>query len=169
MNCGLSKLVKNLKAKSNDGFRIVEKVFGATKANLLTRKGVYPYDYMSSWDKFEEPSLPTRKKFYNSLKKRHISRADYKYAQLVFKEFGLTSLGEYHDLYLLTDTLLLACVFEEFRDMAMNNFKLDPAHYFSLPGLAWDAALKMSKVKLELITDINKYIFLELGMRGASA
>jgi len=88
MNCGLSKLVKNLKAKSNDGFRILEKVFGATKANLLTRKGVYPYDYMSSWDKFKEPSLPTRKKFYNSLKKRDISRADYKYAQLVFKEFG---------------------------------------------------------------------------------
>ena len=166
MNSSLFELVDNLKQKGGNGFRLLKKVFGVSKARLLTRKGVYPYDYISSWRKFREPALPPKPKFYNKLTRTHISGEDYKYARLVFKKFGLSNLGDYHDLYLLTDTLLLACVFEEFRVMAMEHFKLDPAHYFSLPGLAWDAALKMSGVELELITDIDKYIFLELGMRG---
>jgi len=166
MNCSLSQLVINLKNKKTDAFSILEEVFGKKKSKFLTRKGVYPYDYISSWETFDEVNLPPRKKFYNTLTRSHISAADYKYAQLVYQKFQLTTLGEYHDLYLLTDTLLLACVFEEFRIMAIGNFKLDPVHYFSLPGLAWDAALRISGVELELISDVDIYNFLELGMRG---
>jgi len=166
MNASLSELVENLRKKGGGGFQILEKVFGTSNSKLLTRKGVYPYDYISSWDKFEETSIPPRAQFYNTLTKSHISDDDHMYATLIFREFGLSNLGDYHDLYLLTDTLLLACVFEEFREMTMANFKLDAAHYYSLPGLAWDSALKMSGVKLELITDINKYVFLEMGIRG---
>ena len=166
MNSSLSQLVENLKGKKTNGFYILEEVFGVEKSKLLMRKGVYPYDYISSWKTFDEPTLPPTKKFFNTLTRSHISEEDYEYAKHVYNEFQISNIGEYHDLYLLTDTLLLACVFEEFRQMALKNFKLDPVHYFTLPGLAWDAALKMSQVKLELITDVDIYNFLEIGMRG---
>jgi len=166
LNCSLSELVNNLKKKQGREFQLLETVFGKKKAEMLTRKGVFPYDYISSWRKFEETRIPKRSKFFNTLTKKHISVEDHQYAKFIFRKFKLNTLGEYHDLYLLTDTILLACVFEEFRLMCLKNFGLDPVHYFSLPGLAWDAALKMSNVQLELITDIDIYLFIEHGMRG---
>ena len=165
MNASLSDLVENLESKGWDGFSILEQVFGS-KASLLTRKGVFPYDYIDSWKRFDEPCLPPKKLFYNKLTKTPLSSPDYKYGKLIFKAFKKKNLGKYHDLYLLCDTILLACVFEQFRKMSLENFNLDPVHYLTAPGLVWDAALKMSGVKLDLLMDVDKYVFFEHGIRG---
>ena len=96
----------------------------------------------------------------------HISEEDYAHAENVWRSFGCTTMRDYHDLYLRTVVLLLADVFEKFRTMSLQSYGLDPVHYYSLPGLSWDAALKISKVKLELIVDIDMYQMVERGMRG---
>ena len=131
----------------------------------MTKKGVYPYDYMDSFDKFSE-KLPTKGEFYSILNNEHISDEDYKHAQDVWNEFSLKNMGEYHDLYLKSDVLLLADVFENFRKTCLEYYKLDPCHYFTSPGLSWDAMLKMTKIKLELMTDIDMFQFIEKGLRG---
>ena len=112
------------------------------KFALLLRKGVYPYEYMDSWEKFNETSLPDKKAFYSELNKEGITDEDYAHAQKVWKVFEIKNLGEYHDLYVQSDTLLLADVFENFRDGCIDTYKLDPAHFLSAPGLAWQACLK---------------------------
>ena len=106
---------------------------------LLCRKGVYPYEYADTWEKFSEISLPSKKDFYSNLNMEDISDVDYRYANNVFKVFKLENLGDYHDLYVQSDTLLLADVFNNFRDMCLKEYELDPAHFLSLPGLAWQA------------------------------
>ena len=159
----LDSLVKNL---AKDKFGILDQVFGSENSKLLQRKGCYPYEYMDSWKRFNEKELPHIEHFHSMTKDANVDVADYKYAQKIFRHFKCENLGMFHDLYLLTDVILLACVFESFRDMAFSYYKLDPVHYMSLPGLAFDAALKMSKVQLELFTDVNMYEFIESGMRG---
>ena len=109
---------------------------------LLLRKGVYPYEYMDTWEKFSEISLPSKEDFYSNLNMEDISDIGYKHANNVFKRFKLENLGDYHDLYVQSDTLLLADVFNNFRDMCIKEYELDPAHFLSLPGLAWQACLK---------------------------
>ena len=104
---------------------------------LLLRKGVYPYEYMSSWDNFEETKLPPKEAFYSNLYMNDISKYDYEHAQKVWKEFKLKNLGEYYDFYLKTNVLLLSNVFETFRNNCLENYKLDPAHFYTSPGLAW--------------------------------
>ena len=99
------------------------------------------------------------------LNEEHIKEEEYDFAKEVWEEFRIKNMGEYHDLYLLSDVLLLTDVFENFRKRCMQYYKLDPCHYFTSPGLSWDAMLKMTKVKLELMTDINMYQFIEKGMR----
>ena len=131
----------------------------------MARKGVYPYDYMDSFDKFNE-KLPTKEEFYSVLNNEHISDEDYKHTQNVWNTFSLKNMGEYHDLYLKSDVLLLADVFENFRKTCLEYYKLDPCHYFTSPGLSWDAMLKMTNIKLELITDIDMFQFIEKGLRG---
>ncbi|XP_035716141.1 uncharacterized protein LOC118439162 [Folsomia candida] len=148
----LDTLVTNLHAKPegfDDKFGIMIQHFSKERAVKLSRKGVYPYSYFSSWDKFKETKFPDISEFYNTLTCEGISQEDYDFGKSVF-ETECTDLGSYHDIYLTTDVLLLACVFESYRDMAISNFKLDPCHYFSLPGFSWDAALLSTKVKLEL-------------------
>ena len=103
------------------------------KFALLLRKGVYPYEYMDSWEKFNETSLPDKKAFYSELNKEGITDEDYAHAQKVWKVFEIKNLGEYHDLYVQSDTLLLADVFENFRDGCINKYKLDPTHFLSAP------------------------------------
>ena len=103
---------------------------------LLIRKGVYPYEYMESWEKFNETSLPSKEDFYSNLNMEDIDDIDYRHGNNVFKGFKLENLGDYHDLYMQSDTLLLADVFENFRDMCIKVYELDPAHFVSLPGLA---------------------------------
>ena len=125
------------------------------KFALLLRKGVYPYEYMDSWERFNETSLPDKKAFYSELNLEDITDKDYEHAQKVWKVFGIKNLGEYHDLYVQSDTLLLADVFENFRDKCIEIYELDPAHFLSEPGLAWQVCLKKTKVKLELLTDVD--------------
>ena len=106
---------------------------------FLLRKGVYPYEYMDSWEKINEKSLPSKKYFCSNL---NMEDMDYRHGNNVFERFVLENLGDYHDLYLESDTLLLAVVFENFRDMCLKEYELDPAHFLSLPELAWQACLK---------------------------
>ena len=132
---------------------------------LLTKKGVYPYDYVDSFEKFNNTKLPSKEQFYSQLNNEHISDDNYKHAKQ-WTTFGCQSLQDYHNLYLSTDTLLLAVVFENFRTICLDTYQLDPAHYYTAPGLAWDAALKYTDVKLDTLVDINQHLFIERGMRG---
>ena len=101
---------------------------------LLLRKGVYPYEYMDNWERFDETSLPNKESFYSDLNMENIDDIDYRHGN-VFKRFKLKNLGEYHDLYVQGDTLLHADVFENFRNMCIKVYELDPTHFLSLPGL----------------------------------
>ena len=109
---------------------------------LLLRKDVYPYEYMDSWERFTEKSLPDKKVFYSELYMEYVTHEDYPHAQKVFKEFGLRNLGDYHDLYFQCDTLFLADIFESFRNKCIEMYELDPAHFLSAPGLTLQACLK---------------------------
>ena len=133
---------------------------------MLLRKGVYPYEYMDGWNKFNEKIIPSKELFYSNLTLENISEVDYMHVNNVFKIFELNNLGDYHDLYVRSDTLLLANVFENFRNACLNNYELDPAHFVSLPGLAWQACLKKTNVELELLTDYDMLLIIEEGMRG---
>ena len=140
--------------------------YDMNKFMVLLRKGVYPYEYMDEWDKFNEKKLPCKESFYSNLTMEDISDTDYKHASNVFEKFNLNNLGDYHDLYVRSDTLLLADVFENFRNVCLNNYELDPTHFVSLPGLAWQACLKKTNVELELITDYDMLLMIEDGIRG---
>ena len=133
---------------------------------LLLRKGVYPYEYADTWERFSEISLPSKEDFYSNLNMEDISDIDYRHANNVFKVFKLENLGDYHDLYVQSDTLLLADVFNNFRDMCIKEYELDPAHFLSLPGLAWQACLKKTNIELELLTDYDMLLMVEEGIRG---
>ena len=133
---------------------------------LLLRKGVYPYEYMDSWERFNETSLPSKKEFYSNLNMEDIDEIDYRHGNNVFKSFKLENLGDYHDLYVKSDTLLLADVFENFRDMCLKEYELDPAHFVSLPGLAWQACLKKTNIELELLTNYDMLLMVEKGIRA---
>ena len=162
MSSSLDKLVSNLPRES---LKYTSKMFKDNKLDLMARKGVYPYDYMDSFDKFN-CQLPTKEDFYSILNDEHISDEDYNHAKDVWNTFNLKTMGEYHDLYLKSDILLLSDVFENFRKTCMQYYKLDPCHYFTSPGLSWDAMLKMTDIKLELMTDIDMFQFIEKGLRG---
>ena len=136
------------------------------KFALLLRKGVYPYEYMDSWKRFKEESLPDKESFYSELNKEGITDEDYAHAQKVWDALNIKNLGEYHDLYVQSDTSLLADVFENFRDKCIETYKLDPAHFLSAPGQAWQACLKKTEVELELLTDNDMLIMFEEGTRG---
>ena len=133
---------------------------------LLLRKGIYPYEYMDNWERFDETSLPDKESFYGSLNMENIDDIDYRHGNNVFKKFKLQNLGEYHDLYVQSDTILPADVFENFRNMCMKVYELDPAHFLSLPGLEWQACLKKTNVKLELLTEYDMLLMVEEGIRG---
>ena len=136
------------------------------KSILLLRKGVYPYDIWDSWERFDEISLPNKEAFYSSLNKENITDVDHRHAKRVFKKFKLKNLGDYHDLYVQSDTLLVPDIFENFRNKCIEIYELDPAYFLSAPGLAWQACLKKTGVKLELITDIDLLLMVEKGIRG---
>ena len=134
---------------------------------MLLRKGAYPYEYMDGWDKFTKTSIPNKESFYSNLTMENITETDYILSNNVFKTFKLNNLGDYHDLYVQCDTLLLADVFENFRKACIKTYELDPAHFISLPGLAWQACLKKKTgVELELLTDYDMLLMIEEGIRG---
>ena len=163
MSSSLDRLVSNL---PKDDLIYTSQVFKGKRLNLMSQKGVYPYDFMDSFEKFDQTELPTKDQFYSILNDQHITDDEYDYAKKVWKTFKIKTMGEYHDLYLGSGVLLLTDVFENFRKTCLKYYKLDPCHYFTSPGLSWDAMLKMTNIKLELMTDIDMFQFIEKGMRG---
>ena len=133
MATSLDKLLNNL---SKDAFNNVSRYYPENELDLLTRKGVYPYEYMDSPEKLNERQLPPKDTFYSKLNEEHISDKDYEHAKTVWKTFRMKTMRDYHDLYNQTDVLLLADVFENFRNICSRNYNVDPAHYFTTPGLA---------------------------------
>lgn len=165
MASSLSELADNLN-EDKSRFRETIKIFSNKKLNLVTRKGVFPYEYIDSWSKLNETCLPPKNLFYNSLKDEEISDEDYSHAQKIWKIFDLKTLGEYSDLYLKTDVTILTDVFENFRDLCLSTLRLDPAHYMTAPGFAFDCMLKYTKVKLERLKDFNQLLYFENAIRG---
>ena len=155
---------KELIKRSASMYNFFNKDFN--KFILLLRKGVYPYEYMDNWERFDVTLLPSKESFYSNLNMKNIDDIDYRHGNNVFKRFKLKNLGEYHDLYVESDTLLLADVFENFRKTCLKVYELDPAHFLSLPGLAWQACLKKTNIKLELLTDYDMLLMVEEGIRG---
>ena len=161
MAASLDSLVDNL---PEDDFNNVKRYYA--EDSLLTRKGVYPYEYMDSLEKLKETKLPPKEAFYSRLSDEGISEENYVHARKVWETFEMKNLEDYHNLYNRVHVLLLADVFENFRDICIKNYKLDPAHYYTAPGLAWDAALKVTEVKLELLSDIDMLLIVEKCIRG---
>ena len=166
LSSSLQSLVDNLANEGLHGFNHLTNHILNIDPNLLLRKQVYPYEYIDSWEKLKENKLPKKESFYSSLTEEGISYDDYKHVTLIWKEGKFSSLGELCDFYVKTDTLLLACVFENFRTLCLDYYKLDPLYYVSLPGLTFEACLRYTNVRLELLTDIDKYLFFESGIRG---
>ena len=163
MSSSLDKLVSNL---PKDDLKYTSQAFNGKRLELMSSKGIYPYSYMDCFEKFNQKELPSKEDFYSILNDQHISDEDYQHAKKVWNAFKCKNMGQYHDLYLGSDVLLLADVFESFRRTCLSYYNLDPCHYFTSPGLSWDAMLKMTKIELELMTDIDMYQFIEKGMRG---
>ena len=162
LQTSLANLVSNL---SKEDFHNTNYVF-KKNVDLLTRKGVYPYDYVSSLDKLSETQLPPKEEFYSKLNDEDISDDNYQHAIKVWNTFGCKEIRDYHNLYQMTDVLLLADVFENFRKTCLKHYNLDPAHYYTSPALAWDACLKETGQKLELLNDYDKLMMFERGIRG---
>ena len=146
MNSSLDSLVKNL---SDNNFKYLSEKFNGELLELVKEKGVYPYKYIGSFEKFSENKLPDKFNFFSSLKDECISEKDYERANNIWNAFKMNSMCDYHNLYLKTDVLLLADVFKKFIKMCLDYYGLDPCHYFSSPGLSWDAMLKMTGIELE--------------------
>ena len=167
LSSSLEKLVDSTKKEDKDAFTQLRRYFPDDKQfDMLLRKGVYFYDYASSFDIFSETKLPPQKSFYNILKDEHISDEDYNHAKKVFDEFKCHNLLEYMELYVKTDTLLLCDVFEHFRNLALESYGLDPLHYISLPSFGRDAMLKLTGVEIELISDPEVFNLVKSGVRG---
>ena len=162
MPSSLDSLTKNLvsSGKQLSGFEDYLEL----QYDLLTRKGICSYEYMSSWDHFEETQLPPIEAFYSKLNMSLISSDNYQHTQKVRKEFRIHNLGDYHD-YLRTDVVLLANMYEAFRETCLEHYKLDPAHFYTSPGLAWKVCLKCTGIRLKLLTDPNMLLMFECGIR----
>ena len=161
MASSLEKLVSNLYS-----FPQLERCFKGEQLELVKRKGVYPYDYMDGFEKLSETCLPPIECWYSRLNDSHVSQKDYNHASKVWETFEMKTMRDYHDLYCKTDVLLLADVFERFRDVCQRHYKLDPVWYYTAPGLAWDACLKETQVELELLHDQDMLLMVEKGVRG---
>ena len=159
----IEALVRNL---PKDGFKNISKYFTPEQVELIKQKGFYPYEYMNTEEKFNEPNPPPQEAFYSKLKGKGISNKNYKHVLNVWNSFNMETMKDYHNLYNETDALLLADVFENFRDLCLKIYGLDPVYYFSAPGLAWDACLKMTNINLELLSDLDMLLMFEKGIRG---
>ena len=167
MSSSLDKLSSNL---TDDQCKSLKQFYG-DNFKLMRRKGSFPYEFLNSWERFDETQLPPKNEFYSNLNMGGITDEDYSHAQEVWKlitpeDDKTTTLGDYHDVYLATDVLLLTDVFESFRETCMEHYDLDPAHFYTAPGLAWQACLKKTKVELELLTDLDMLLMMENGIRG---
>ena len=163
MSSNLGALVNNL---PKDAFKNLLKYCTPEQAEILKQKGFYPYEYMDKEEKFNDTKLPPREAFYSKLSGKGITEKDYKHAWNVWNSFKMKTFKEYHELYNITDVLLLADVFENFRDLCLKIYGLDPVYYFTAPGLAWDACLKITDIDLELLSENNMLLMFEKGIRG---
>ena len=163
MSSSLGALVNNL---PKNGFKNISKYYTPEEVELIKQKGFYPYEYMDVIEKFNDTKLPPREVFYSKLSGKGISEKDYKHACNVWNTFKMKTFKDYHKLYNETDVLLLADVFENFRNLCLKIYRLDPVYYYTAPGLAWDACLKMTNINLELLSDPNMLLMFEKGIRG---
>ena len=131
MSSSLDRLVSNL---PKDDLIYTSEVFKGKRLNLMSQKGVYPYDFMDSFEKFDQMELPTKDQFYSVLKDQHIMDDEYNHAKKVWKTFKIKTMGEYHDLYLSSDVLLLTNVFENFRKTCMQYYKIRSMPLLHKPG-----------------------------------
>ncbi|XP_050517398.1 uncharacterized protein LOC126892024 [Diabrotica virgifera virgifera] len=144
----------------------IRKYFPNTKHfELVRHKGVFPYSYMDGFDRLKEKTLPPKENFYNNLTNKHISDEDYARAIDVWNTFDCKSMSDYTMVYLVSDVLLLADVFENFRKICHKEYNLDPCHYTTAPALSWDAMLRYTEIELELLTDVDMVHFLKKGVR----
>ena len=160
---GLEALVNNL---PEDSFKNLNKYFTPKQVKLLKQKGFFPYDYMDNIEKLKHPKPPPQKAFYSKLTGKGINNNNYEHVLRVWKTWNMKTLKDYLELYNETDVLLLADVFENFRDLCLKNYGLDPVYYYTTPGLAWDACLKMTNINLELLSDVDMLLMFEKGIRG---
>jgi len=133
---------------------------------LMTKKGIYPYDYIDKYERLNETKLPSKECFNSKLYGSTCDDLDYKTAQDVWKTFNCKSMLEYHNLYLITDVLLLSDIWQNFRNVCYKNYNLDACYYYTAPGLSWDSMLKSTKIEIELLTDLEMFEFVERGIRG---
>ena len=163
MASSLEALVNNL---PEGALNNLEKYFTTKQVKLLKQKGFFPYDYMDSIEKLKDTKPPPQKAFYSKLTGKGINNYNYQHVLNVWKTWKMKTFKEYLELYNITDVLLLADVFENFRDICLKNYGLDPVYYYTAPGLAWDACLKMTGVNLELLSNIDMLLMIEKGIRG---
>ena len=161
----------------DEDFKYLVEEFDSENLEPLKQKDAYLYEYMNSFERFNEKKLSAKKYFYSSTKDGrvgddvkisdgHISVKDYLTREKNWDKFRMKNMGDHHNHYLKKDVLLSADVFEKFISTCLKFYGLDPCHYFSSTGLSWDVMLKMTAVKLEKISDIDKYLFIEKGLRG---
>ena len=163
MASSLEALVNNL---PDGALNNLEKYFTTVQVKLLKQKGFFPYDYMDNIEKLKDTKPPPQEAFYSKLTGKGINNYNYNHVLNVWKTFKMKTFKEYLELYNITDVLLLADVFENFRDICLKNYGLDPVYYYTAPGLAWDACLKMTGINLELLSDVDKLLMIEKGIRG---
>ena len=163
MSSSIEALVNNL---PKNGFKNISKYFKPEQVELIKQKGFYPYEYMDSIEKFKDLNPPPQETFFSKLTGKGITNKNYKHVWNVWNSFNMKTFKDYHKLYNITDVLLLADVFENFRNLCLKIYGLDPVYYFTAPGLAWDACLKMTNINLELLSDPNMLLMFEKGIRG---
>ena len=164
LQCSLEKLAENL--SDNESHYTNQISENPEIVSLAKQKGIYPYDYIDSVDKFNETALPPIEKFYSILKASDISQKEYEHATKVWTAIQAKDIGDYHDFYLKSDVLILADVFSQFKTLVRNKFGLDPLQYVTLPGLAFDCLLKSTKTRIKLLTNEEEYEFFERQIRG---
>ena len=164
MSASLANLVNNL--DSLPYADVLKRQYPYLSCEVIRRKGVFPYSYFDSLEKLETTSLPPREAFRNDLTGEECDEDEYKFAQRAWQEFGCQKFDDYLKSYLFLDVLLLACVFEKFREQSLEEDGLDPAHFVSLPSLSFTSAFKMTGEKIDLIKDAEMYTFFERGIRG---
>ena len=163
MSSSLGALVNNL---PKNGFKNISKYYTPEEVELIKQKGFYPYEYMDTEEKLNDTKPPPPQAFYSKLSGRGITEKNYKHVWNVWNTFKMKTFKDYHELYNETDVLLLADVFENFRNLCLKIYGLDPVYYYTAPGLAWDACLKMTNINLELLSDPNMLLMFEKGIRG---
>ena len=165
LSSSLDDLVDSLKKRGLDSFSHLKEEFPDELIPYLVKKGLYPYSYVDSFEKFNE-HIPGIQFFTNDLTGKAASQEDYNNLMFICQKLELTTIGDLHDHYVKLDTLLLADVIAHYRKLGLKEYRLDPLHYSTAPAFSYDAMLKMTKAEPELIHDINMYLFLESGIRG---